>query len=295
MPNVFNFLLLGFVLNSSHAFLIGVRSPCLLGFKPTLVYSLPSKCGDIKDGHSVLLTVHAATCIKLNPYRAMRPQNRFSLSSCHATRDGTNPSKEEKQKLAITSTSNAEDTPLSPYAWFVAILLLVVNIHSQWTRALVYYLVSFKAPDNADSARLYMNKDLGFGEEQYAVLASFGFTALFTVFSLIAGRAADKLNRAQVVAAGAAAWSFASIAQATATSFDSILDLRALTGVSQAFLNPQVNRIRCLPLNQRCRFDITNFRKLHCRVGSIQKRVEREESVCCQHHAQAACCVLRAA
>ena len=90
-----------------------------------------------------------------------------------------------------------------------------------------------------------MNKDLGFGEEQYAVLASFGFTALFTVFSLIAGRAADKLNRAQVVAAGAAAWSVASIAQATATSFDSILDLRALTGVSQAFLNPQVNRIRC--------------------------------------------------
>ena len=93
-----------------------------------------------------------------------------------------------------------------------------------------------------------MNKDLGFGEEQYAVLASFGFTALFTVFSLIAGRAADKLNRAQVVAAGAAAWSVASIAQATATSFDSILDLRALTGVSQAFLNPQVNLSRCFGL-----------------------------------------------
>jgi MFS family permease len=161
-----------------------------------------------------------------------------------ARSESTAPNSEDATLLA----SDSEDAPLSPYAWFVAILLLIVNVHSQWTRALVYYLVSFKAPDNADSARLYMNKDLGFGEEQYAVLASFGFTALFTVFSLIAGRAADKLNRAQVVAAGAAAWSIASIAQATATSFDSILDLRALTGVSQAFLNPQVNLCRCFGL-----------------------------------------------
>ena len=137
-----------------------------------------------------------------------------------------------------------QDSNLSPYAWFVAILLLAINVHNQWARALVYYLVSFKAPDGADSARLYMNKDLGFGEDQYALLASFGFTALFTTFSLLAGRVADKFNRAQVVAAGAGAWSLAGVAQASAASFDNILGMRALTGVSQAFLNPQVLQLQ---------------------------------------------------
>ena len=250
MQNVSFILLLGFVL-SSQAFLIGVRSPILLVDKSGLVPSLNSKCGDIREKcwtvqHLSQHTSFAQTCIKRNPYRPISPARRFSLSKCCAALDDKDGSAEGKQNLDIikSSTSDSESTSLSPYAWFVAIFLLVVNVHSQWTRALVYYLVSFKAPDSADSARLYMNKDLGFGEEQYAVLASFGFTALFTVFSLIAGRAADKLNRAQVVAAGAAAWSLASIAQASATSFDSILDLRALTGVSQAFLNPQVNRIR---------------------------------------------------
>ena len=208
----------------------------------------------------------------------------------------------------------------------------------------MYYLVSFKVPDGDESARLYMNKDLGFDESQYALLASFGFTALFTVFSLIglhpmtrprptgwrkqavgdegrrtdccpwfqaavgvggglfghfreiwahfvkyslfgarfvkyvaskmprriqsvsfvgsvplslllapyhpppvpapppsaAGRLADRVNRAQVAGLGALAWSLCGLGIAGSTSFASVLDLRALTGVSEAFLNPQV-------------------------------------------------------
>ena len=66
-------------------------------------------------------------------------------------------------------------------SWFLVAVLLMTNIHQQWTRALVFYIVSFKVPVSEESARLYMNIDLGFGEEQYALLASFGFTALFTV------------------------------------------------------------------------------------------------------------------
>ncbi len=73
------------------------------------------------------------------------------------------------------------------------------------------------------------------------MLASFGFTALFTASSLFAGRAADTLDRAKVIVIGAASWSIAGMLQSVATSFDSVLGLRALTGISQAFLNPQVH------------------------------------------------------
>ena len=152
-------------------------------------------------------------------------------------------SDESAGEVVAESKPSQNDPMPSTYAWFVAILLLALNIHNQWTRALVYYLVSFKAPDGTESSRLYMNKDLDFGEEQYALLASFGFTALFTTFSLLAGRVADKFNRAQVIAAAAGVWSLANAAQASASSFQGILDLRALTGMSQAFLNPQVSTL----------------------------------------------------
>jgi len=37
-----------------------------------------------------------------------------------------------------------EAEAVTPAVWGVLALLLAVNVHSQWTRALVYYLVSFK-------------------------------------------------------------------------------------------------------------------------------------------------------
>jgi len=95
------------------------------------------------------------------------------------------------EKPAITTSAKQgtdavgtgkEDVNYIPMAsWFLVAILLMTNIHQQWTRALVFYIVSFKVPVSEESARLYMNIDLGFGEEQYALLASFGFTALFTV------------------------------------------------------------------------------------------------------------------
>lgn len=128
-------------------------------------------------------------------------------------------------------------TPLA--SWFAVALLLGINIHNQWTRALVYYLVSFKVEDSPENNKLYMNKDLSFGEEQYSLLASFGFTTLYTAASLFAGRAADKYNRATMITLAAALWSVSTAANSIATSFDSILGLRALSGVTQAFVGPQ--------------------------------------------------------
>ena len=73
-------------------------------------------------------------------------------------------------------------------AWAAVAILLGINVHNQWTRALIYYLVSFKSEDTDASKYLYMNMDLGFDQAQYSFLASFAFTGLFTVASLFAGR-----------------------------------------------------------------------------------------------------------
>ena len=131
-----------------------------------------------------------------------------------------------------------EPVPVGAAAWLLVGVLLLTNIHQQWTRALVFYLVSFKVPATEESARLYMNIDLGFGESDYGLLASFGFTLLFTACSLVAGRAADSGNRVGITAAAAAGWSLATMAQGVSSSFENVLASRGLMGLSQAFTNP---------------------------------------------------------
>ena len=144
---------------------------------------------------------------------------------------------------AVSADSAGTEPPGDPNhvpmaSWIMVAVLLLANVHQQWTRALVFYIVSFKVPATEVTARLYMNIDLGFGEEQYALLASFGFTILFTVCSLIAGRAADSGNRAGITALAAVGWSVATVAQGLASSFENVLGSRALTGLTQAFSNP---------------------------------------------------------
>ncbi len=153
-------------------------------------------------------------------------------------KDGNKNAKAEAE-AAKGKPADGSDAAVPLSAWLVVALLLGVNVHNQWTRALVYYLVSFKVDDSPENKNLYMNKDLNFSEEQYGVLASFGFIALYTVASLVAGRAADKFNRAAVVAFAAATWSLSTAATSVASSFESVLAFRALTGVSQAFIGPQ--------------------------------------------------------
>eukprot|EP00960_Hanusia_phi_P040052 754214-Hanusia_phi.AAC.1 len=139
---------------------------------------------------------------------------------------------------AVASESSETSQSASTMAWVVLFLLLGINVHNQWTRAMVYYLVSFKIPDTEENEKKYMNIDLNFGEEQYSILASFGFTALYTFCSLIAGRASDKGNRAFIVLAAAAAWSLSTAGQGIARSFEEVLGFRSLMGISQAFTNP---------------------------------------------------------
>ncbi|KAK3255610.1 hypothetical protein CYMTET_35217 [Cymbomonas tetramitiformis] len=98
----------------------------------------------------------------------------------------------------VTEVAPAEDDAAPQLPWIALLALLGVFVSNQWSRALVYYVNNFDPPagmDPAEAARRFANIDLGYGEQQYALLASFGFTAVFAAASLVAGRLADKQAR----------------------------------------------------------------------------------------------------
>lgn len=125
----------------------------------------------------------------------------------------------------------------------VAVLLALFTVN-QWSRSLVFYIVDFSdkvqvsADALAEASRLFINVDLGFDQAQYGLLASLGFATLFSLTSLLAGRAVDQLDSRWLLAGSGAVWSLAMEWQAVATRFDDVLGARLLQGFSQAFCNP---------------------------------------------------------
>lgn len=99
----------------------------------------------------------------------------------------------------------------------------------------IYYLVNFSG-DTVPGE--FVNVELGFDETQYSLLASFGFTALFAVSSLLAGPVVDSSNRARLAVVSCSIWSLATMATGLASSFDGVLLFRVLQGISQGFTNP---------------------------------------------------------
>ena len=114
-------------------------------------------------------------------------------------------------------------------------LLFLVFTCNQTARQVVYYICDFS--NEADAMR-YMNVALDFTREQYAALASFGFTVTFASTSLVAGGVADKRARNLIAGMSCAAWSAATLLQGQATSYAQVLPLRSFVGFAQAFYNP---------------------------------------------------------
>ena len=73
---------------------------------------------------------------------------------------------------------------------------------------------------------------------QYSLLASFGFTSLFALTSLAAGRVADQVDRAAITTTACLVWAGATVATGFAPSFYGVLLFRIIQGVSQGFTNP---------------------------------------------------------
>jgi sugar phosphate permease len=98
----------------------------------------------------------------------------------------------------------------------------------------VFSLVNF----GPTASSQFMNVDLGFGQAQYGVLASFGFTALFAFSSLIAGKVSDRNDRAKLTSAACFTWGLVTVAMGFAPSFEVVFALRVLQGCSMGCTTP---------------------------------------------------------
>ena len=131
-------------------------------------------------------------------------------------------------------TKKKEPTNLLPS--YVALFIILLTFSSnQWSRQALFYLCDFSA--TADPFK-HINSGLSFDKEQYSTLASFWFTAIFATTSLFAGGIADKFSRKNIITLSCFIWSVATLAQSQATSFNQLIPLRIIVGLSQAFFNP---------------------------------------------------------
>jgi len=115
------------------------------------------------------------------------------------------------------------------------VVLLLIFIANQATRALPFYLVDFSVSADPMSS---MNTALDFTSADYGLYATLGFTVPFTLASLVAGVAADSSDRLRLGGSAGIFWSACTASMLAATSYQVILGERALLGLSQAATNP---------------------------------------------------------
>ena len=126
------------------------------------------------------------------------------------------------------------------------VLLLGLYTHNQLTRSSLFFSVNFAAAGGGGAssteaaAKEFMNVALSFGPSQYALLASYGFTLLYALVSLPAGRAADTHDCAKTLAAASLVWSLALALQGSPwSSFPLVWICRVVQGIAMAFTGPQ--------------------------------------------------------
>lgn len=121
------------------------------------------------------------------------------------------------------------------YQYIVLGVLFITFASNQWARQAIYYLCDFSA--SGDPVK-HINVALDFNKEQYATLASFGFTIVFAMVSFFAGTISDNYNRSTILSLSCLAWSACTALQGQARTYNDLIPLRASLGASQAFFNP---------------------------------------------------------
>eukprot|EP00640_Fibrocapsa_japonica_P001860 CAMPEP_0113940958 /NCGR_PEP_ID=MMETSP1339-20121228/6974_1 /TAXON_ID=94617 /ORGANISM="Fibrocapsa japonica" /LENGTH=453 /DNA_ID=CAMNT_0000944957 /DNA_START=10 /DNA_END=1371 /DNA_ORIENTATION=+ /assembly_acc=CAM_ASM_000762 len=125
------------------------------------------------------------------------------------------------------------------YAKYALFILLLVYINNQWSRYLLNYLYAVPYDEsNPQAAFISIADATGISAAEYGLLVGYGFSFIFVVAGLFAGRAADLYNRVIIIAVGTLIWNASLFIMAAATSFGVLLLSRILLGLGQAFLVP---------------------------------------------------------
>mmetsp|Transcript_9960 Transcript_9960/g.32488 ORF Transcript_9960/g.32488 Transcript_9960/m.32488 type:complete len:500 (-) Transcript_9960:160-1659(-) len=113
--------------------------------------------------------------------------------------------------------------------------LALIYVSNQWCRSLLFSTVNFASEDGFK----YVNAALDLTEGDYALLGTLAFQALFSVASLAAGAAVDRVDAAAASVVACAAWSVATAAIGLGgDSFATVAAFRALQGVAMSVTAP---------------------------------------------------------
>jgi MFS family permease len=112
------------------------------------------------------------------------------------------------------------------YAWYVALLLATAHLVSFIDR----YLMSLVMEP--------LKADLAISDTQLGLLQGAGFVILYTLVAVPLGRAADRVNRRNLIVAGIVIWSIATALCGLATSFGGLFAARIGVGFGEAALVP---------------------------------------------------------
>jgi MFS family permease len=114
----------------------------------------------------------------------------------------------------------------SRYAWYVVVVLLLLNVSSFIDRQVLFLLTTS------------IQADLGLTDTQVSLIQgpAFAFTFAFAVF--IVGRLADRRSRTAIIAWGVAFWSAMCTATGVANTYGQLLATRIGVGAGEAALSP---------------------------------------------------------
>ncbi len=130
---------------------------------------------------------------------------------------------------AASSIANPAHEPPYPapvVAWYATIVLAFMY----WVSILDRFIISLLVDP--------IKRDLGISDVQFAMLHGVAFAITFSLFGLLLGTLADRLNRRWVIFAGVTVWSLATAACGLAQQFWHLLLARVGVGVGEATLNP---------------------------------------------------------
>jgi MFS family permease len=125
--------------------------------------------------------------------------------------------------------TSSEENPR--YAWYVVVVLLLLNVSSFIDRQVMALL--------ADPIK----SDLGLSDTQVGLLLGPAFAGTFALSGLLIGRLVDRGNRTAIIAWGVAAWSVMCTACGLANTFGQLFAARFGVGIGEATLSPSANSL----------------------------------------------------
>lgn len=116
--------------------------------------------------------------------------------------------------------------PAPAVSWYATVVLALLYWLSVLDRFIIALLVD------------PIKRDLGLTDVQFGMLHGIAFIGSFTLFGLVFGALADRVNRRRLIYVGVAVWSIATATCGVAQSFWHLLIARVGVGVGEASLNP---------------------------------------------------------